>query len=73
MQIRCTKASGVAALRFIAVIFIIWGGNIYGKDDNRIIADKEITAMAVSQTRPAVPHLDAAQPANFATATFALG
>jgi hypothetical protein len=57
----------------VAAILIIWGANLYGKDENRLIAAKENNAMAVSQTKPDIPPIDAASPAKFQTATFALG
>jgi hypothetical protein len=73
MLTRFAKAPGVAAILVVAAIFIIWDANLYGKDENRLIADKEKTTMAVSQTKPAIPPIDAAAPAKFQTATFALG
>lgn len=73
MLTRFPKAPGVAAILAVAAMFITWGANLCGKDEDRLIAAKENNTMAVSQTRPAIPPIDAAAPAKFQTATFALG
>jgi hypothetical protein len=67
------KAPVVAAFLAGAVIFLTRGAPLYGRDDLRLIPDKEITTMAVSQTQPAIPPIDAVAPAAYETATFALG
>lgn len=75
MPTRLPNAPAVAAALVIAAtaILLTWGANLCGKDENRLIAAKENNAMAVSHTRPAIPPLDAAAPAKYETATFALG
>ena len=75
MLTRFPKAPVVAAALAIAATatLLTWGANLFAKDRNRLIAGKENSIMAVSHTKPAIPPIDAAAPAKFQTATFALG
>ena len=73
MTRRFARALGTTAALVSLTILITWGGGLAKEGANRITITREIKTVALSRPQSTVPPLDAAQPAKFETATFALG